>query len=272
MAARQQWTTLHNQNLAFAACPLSGVKRTSRLRCEMSAYDPKRTSERFRRLTEVDFFSEGPTTSTIGQMLLTRILRFRAGGSSSVLPPEAGPQKQEPGVMLVHGTNFPPDRPVWSVPGLGPLFKHIAAFRSDIYRNQDYFRWEGGYSDYAREVASLNLNDWVERRGLLGIDAVTHSHGGSVLMAATNLGLIFDKVVFLSCPVHWPQYMPRHASIRKPQSVRIHLDLVLLADRAGQRFPVNTIPEDVLPIWFLPHGVTCEPATWIARKLDKYIR
>ena len=41
MAARQQWTRLHNRG---AACPLLGVKQTSFLQRRMSAYDPKRTS------------------------------------------------------------------------------------------------------------------------------------------------------------------------------------------------------------------------------------
>src|SRR5207342_819228 len=45
MAARQQWTRLHNRwaTLPFAACPLSGVKRTCFFAAHMSAFDPKRT-------------------------------------------------------------------------------------------------------------------------------------------------------------------------------------------------------------------------------------
>src|SRR5262245_30375220 len=35
---------LSGHRLVHCKCPLSGVKRTWRLRCEMSAYDPKRTS------------------------------------------------------------------------------------------------------------------------------------------------------------------------------------------------------------------------------------
>ena len=64
---------------------------------------------------------------------------------------------------------------------------------------------------------------------------------------------------------------PRKNSIKKAQSVRVRLDFVILADRAAQRFPARTIPERILPFWFVKHGVTCEPSTWKNQKLDQYI-
>jgi hypothetical protein len=174
--------------------------------------------------------------------------------------------------MLIHGTNFPPLRPEWSVPFTGSLFNHVLPFRPDLYDRPDYFRWEGGYSDYAREVASLNLADWVGRRSLSGIDAITHSHGGNVLMAATHLGTSFSKVIFLSCPVRWSQYQPSAQAIKVAQSIRIRFDFVILADRAAQRFPPSCgIPERILPIWFIKHDSTYLPATWQSQNLDQYL-
>jgi hypothetical protein len=226
-----------------------------------------------RKLTQFNF-SDGETTSTLASMLLSRIFRVAISAVNPPQPPQP-PQvskQASPGLMLIHGTNFPPNRPIWSVPGIGPLFMHIANFRTDIYGRADYYRWEGGYSDYAREVASLNFNDWIQRRTLDKIDAVTHSHGGNVLMAATHLGLSFRKIVFLSCPVRWQQYQPRLNSIAQAQSVRIRFDFVILADRSAQRFPQNTIPERILPFWFVSHSATTLPATWQSNALDQYIR
>ncbi len=158
-----------------------------------------------RKLTIFNF-SESETTTSLLAMLQSRVFGFAINAAN--VPPKSGASKAiaKPGVVLIHGTNFPPNRPVWSVPGTGPLFNHIAGFRNDIYDAQDYYRWEGGYSMYAREVASLNLDDWIQRRKLGGIDAVTHSHGGNVLLAATNRGTNFNKVVLLSCPVRWREY------------------------------------------------------------------
>jgi hypothetical protein len=227
--------------------------------------------ERVRRLTEFDF-SESETTRTLKSMLLAQVLHM--GLSAVNAPPTiAAVQQPSPGLMLIHGTNFPPNRPTWSVPQAGPLFNHIASFRPNVYAKPDYFRWEGGYSDYAREVAAANLDDWVSRRNLGGIDAVTHSHGGNVLMAATKLGIKFNRVVFLSCPVRWHQYSPQTGSIQKPQSVRLRLDFVIMADHSAQRFPTGSgISEKILPIWFVSHSSTTLPATWLSENLDRYIR
>ena len=41
----------------------------------------------------------------------------------------------------------------------------------------------------------------------------------------------------------------------------MHLDLVILADRGGQRFYDNRISENVLPLWF-DDFATHDPTTW----------
>jgi len=44
-------------------------------------------------------------------------------------------------------------------------------------------------------------------------------------------------------------------------SIRVHLDLVILADGGGQRFYDPRIEEHVLPLWF-DHSLSRDPATW----------
>ncbi|MEI9804835.1 MAG: hypothetical protein WDN48_10770 [Pseudolabrys sp.] len=229
------------------------------------------TTDRVRKLTQFDF-SESEATSTIAAMLLARALRVALSAIDQLPEDVTSSAQAKPGLMLIHGTNFPPLRPKWQVPGTGLLFQHIAGFRGDVYAKEDFFRWEGGYSKYAREVATRNLDDWVQRRNLLGIDAVAHSHGCNVLMAATHRGITFNRVVFLSCPVRWHEYSPVAGSIQKVQSVRVRLDLVILADLSAQRFPRHTIPEKILPNWFVSHSVTTKPATWQNQMLDQYLK
>lgn len=136
---------------------------------------------------------------------------------------------------------------------------------ANVYGASDRFGWTGGYSDAARALAGTELHDWAEQHSLDGLDLYTHSHGGNVAMLATQAGTRAGKLVLLSCPVHWPKYTPQFGLVGKAVSVRVHLDLVILADRGGQRFPDPRIQEHVLPVWF-DHFATHDPANW--RKYD----
>ena len=70
------------------------------------------------------------------------------------------------------------------------------------------------------------------------------------------------KVGLLSCPVHVNQYFPDFTHLTKPvYSVRVKLDLVILADRGGQKFSNPDIREIILPIWF-DHSATHDPGVW----------
>jgi len=86
----------------------------------------------------------------------------------------------------------------------------------------------------------------VQSKNLGGLDLYTHSHGGSVAMLANQAGTDVGQMVLLSCPVHWPKYSPDFNHTQKIVSVRVHLDLVILADGGGQRFEDPRIAENVL--------------------------
>ena len=79
-------------------------------------------------------------------------------------------------------------------------------------------------------------------------------------MLASKLGLNMNKLVLLSCPVH-ARYAPDFDHVSKVVSVRTRLDLVILADRGGQRFHDKRISENVLPLWF-SHKATREVSVW----------
>lgn len=162
--------------------------------------------------------------------------------------------------MLIHGT-FAHDSQWWQ-PG-GDFHTYILNnVRPDLYSEADRFDWSGGYSDQARALAADQLHLWIAQKGFPQPALFTHSHGGSVAMLASHQpGLNIGELVLLSCPVHVDKYMPNFNSVGQVVSIRVHLDLVILADRGGQRFRHPQIEENILPIWF-EHSATHEPAVW----------
>jgi hypothetical protein len=161
--------------------------------------------------------------------------------------------------MLVHGT-WASDA-AWYQPG-GNFHQHINALRPDLYGAADFFKWSGGWSDGARLDGATALKQWVESRNESGLDLIGHSHGANIMLKATELGLRIGKAVLLSCPVHVDKYFPNFANVQAPLfAVRVHMDLVVLADGGGQRFSHPQIKEITLPIWF-DHGASHEPQVW----------
>ena len=132
---------------------------------------------------------------------------------------------------------------------------------ASLYGAGDRFQWTGGYSDVARSQGGDKLFNWVNAHQLGGLDLFTHSHGGSVAMLANHEGAQVGRMVLLSCPVHWPKYTPDFTRVAKVISVRVHLDLVILADRGGQHFDDARIAEHVIGVWF-DHFATHKPDVW----------
>lgn len=161
--------------------------------------------------------------------------------------------------LLVHGT-FARNESWWQTGGDFHDYLDVNV-RFDLYSATDRFEWSGGYSDAARLLGSSDLRAWVGAHNLDSLDLFAHSHGGSVAMLASQAGLNVGTLVLLSCPVHIHKYVPDFNRISRTISIRVHLDLVILADRGGQRFRHSQIEEHVLPIWF-NHSATHDPRIW----------
>ena len=170
--------------------------------------------------------------------------------------------------LMVHGT-FAKNSDWWQ-PG-GDFHEFIRrTVRPDLYGANDRFDWSGGYSDDARAMAATDLRDWVNVHNLAGLDIFAHSHGANVAMLASQSGLTVGTLVMMSCPVHIHKYSPNPNAIARAVSVRVHLDLVILADLGGQRFNHPNIEEHVLPIWF-DHSATHEPKVWRKHRVKELL-
>lgn len=172
--------------------------------------------------------------------------------------------------LLIHGTVFqrhgsPMD--LWWLPPTGDLHQHLrGGSLPHLYTGADHFRWSGGWSDYAREEASEKLIDWLSAKGIQRPDVVAHSHGCNVSMLASQT-IDVNRLILLSCPVHWSSYRP--GKVQDVLSIRIRWDLVIMADGGAQRFPASSgIREEILPFWFTGHDDPRQSATWQSRNLD----
>ena len=143
--------------------------------------------------------------------------------------------------LIVHGTTFGPTTSWWKP---GRVFhKYLKGnVCTNLYSGSRPFRWSGLYNHRARHLGAQDLLGWSNGRCLDHV--IAFSHGGSVSMLASKLGLNMNRLVLLSCPVH-ARYAPDFDHVSKVVSVRTRLDLVILADRGGQRFHDKRISENV---------------------------
>lgn len=159
--------------------------------------------------------------------------------------------------VIVHGTTFGLTTSWWKPRRV--FHKYVKGnVCTNLYSGSRPFRWSGLYNHRARRLGALDLLRWSGGKSLDHV--VAFSHGGSVAMLASRLGVNINKLILLSCPVH-TRYAPDLVHVWKVVSVRTRLDLVILADGGGQRFHDRRISENVLPLWF-SHKATREVRVW----------
>jgi hypothetical protein len=207
--------------------------------------------------------SEDPLTRDVAATSLGRFmpehpaLRELTRAEASSRPDEASETS-----MLIHGT-FARNNAWWQPIPPGDFHQYVRLnVWPDLYAKSDRYEWSGGYSDGARSLAATQLVRWLSDHNERGISLMTHSHGGSVAMLASWEPTVqIDKLVVLSCPVHPAKYSVNFGRVNKVVSVRVKMDLVLLADGSGSHFPDARYHEHVLPVWF-NHSASHDPAVW----------
>jgi hypothetical protein len=129
--------------------------------------------------------------------------------------------------------------------------------RSNVYSGGRPYSWSGYYRRSHREKAAQRLARWAEGKKLDAIFA--HSYGGTIALRATHYGLQVKDLVLLSVPSQ--AVAAEWRNIDRAVSLRIHLDLVLLAARHPLPFADN-VEENYLPPWFVSHSDTHNPSVW----------
>lgn len=163
--------------------------------------------------------------------------------------------------VLTHGTFAARTR--WWRPS-GDFYSYLETLAPPLHLHDPSFQWSGVYSDAGRQLAAQQMADWVVDQGLQRPDIFAHSHGATVANLASHRGMDVDRLVALSWPVH-AEWFPDFARVRRVIDIRVHVDLVIIADRGGQTF--NPPPAHQGKVtsyvngWF-DHGATHDPAYW----------
>jgi hypothetical protein len=160
--------------------------------------------------------------------------------------------------LMVHGTAA--YRGQWWYPG-GDFHAYVLQnLRDDLYAGGQPFTWSGAYRNRDRELAAERLAAWAGTASDSRLHTVfAHSYGGVVALEATTHGLVVEEIVLLSVPAE--RVAVEWRNVGRAVSLRIHLDLVLMAARRRQLFTEN-VEENHLPFWFWRHEYSHDPAIW----------
>jgi hypothetical protein len=159
---------------------------------------------------------------------------------------------------IIHGTAAYAGN--WWTPS-GDFHRFLSTTISpELYADGQYYSWSGKYSAEHREVAAQRLLDWASPFGGRLRRVFAHSYGGVIALRAMGLGLEVDELVLLSTPAEEVETDWTNAG--RVCSLRIHLDLVLLAARRRQTFDLP-VAEFHLARWFVGHGDAHEVSTWL---------
>jgi hypothetical protein len=120
-----------------------------------------------------------PLVSAIAQAATGVQSRTAARISARPSPRSDHRLPEEDASLLVHGTFAYADD--WWYPG-GEFHGYIKTHvRSNLYDHGDPFLWSGRYKVKDRRVAAARLADWLDAKGMMGLDCVlAHSYGGAV--------------------------------------------------------------------------------------------
>jgi hypothetical protein len=202
-------------------------------------------------------------TRDLGRIGLARVdpqheaLRYLVGRPAEM----SGTDRPSHTAVLTHGTFA--SRTRWWQPG-GNFYSYLETLAPPLNLHDPSFRWSGLYSDGARQLAAQQMADWTVDQNLQRPDMFTHSHGGTVANLATHRGLDFDRLVLMSWPVH-NQWFPDFTMLRKIIDIRVHFDLVIIADRGGQTFdppPAHRAKVTSHVNGWFDHSDTHDPSYW----------
>lgn len=242
---------MRSEHPLVAVAGAAGARETTRMRSNI------------RSILEAGCDSEDPLVAEVARVTMGQITP-----TSPYVKKEVGPrpkietrQHESSTAVITHGTWGSGSS--WYQLG-GDYHNGLSQQRNDVF--DPSFTWSGGYSHGARKLGAVDLDNWLTAQQLANVDFFAHSHGGTVAHLATQRGVTFNNLVLMSWPVH-TQWFPVFANLDRIIDVRVRADLVILADRGGQRFRTNQFNvEEHRHGWF-NHFLTHESQYWTANGL-----
>ena len=205
--------------------------------------------------------------------LLAATLLARFSSQDSALDQPAGGRQSGPGLeeepnttIVIHGT-WASDQNWWR--NGYPFFEYMEhdVPLDDLFLGDDPYEWSGNWSHDARKQAATALEAWANQHQENCLNLVAHSHGGNVGFLASN-NIQFGRMILLSTPSHPHLYSP--GNYKSLFSLRVHLDLVVLADGGGNEFPDwNSLQEKYLG-WF-NHSSTHNERLWENKQVPGWL-
>lgn len=194
---------------------------------------------------------------------------------AAMIPPDLDEGTPEPAQtsIAIHGT-FARLRSDWYKPG-SPFHRYLKrTVSTDLYSGDDYFRWDGRYSDASRQLGADDLKPWLTKHNVTSLDTVfAHSHGGNLALTAIANGVRARLLVLISVPARkrpHQQWQSIFSGVGRVVSLRSRFDLVIYGDRSCQRFQARV--RQLLPpsLWF-SHGALLRPKVWDRYRLPNEI-
>ncbi len=194
----------------------------------------------------------------------------------------------DPTSTLIHGTWGLVTDDGWHKPG-SPMHHHLrSTVTGNLYDGNEYYVWNGGYSDQDRASGASDLSRW--RDVVSDVDwldtVYAHSHGGNVALNSLAMGQRIKMLVLLHTPaIHrsdedWAKI---RESVRTVVVMRTRMDLVVLADSLRHRenrlkFNPSKLPHfPVVDHWkhrdaWLSHSHFINVENWIRDDLSDIVR
>ena len=257
---------------ALVEAGMQSDDRVVRTAAAVSALDTTGPREEVLAVLEESADSRDPTTRDMARIGLSRINPQHPKLARLVVRERPIRPRRTPShtALMVHGTFAANQR--WWRRG-GDFHSYVGTLRPPLNLHDEDFRWSGAYSHAARDLAADQLEAWIAAEQLLRPDVFGHSHGVTVANLATAKGVELDRLVMLAWPVH-RAWLPDLAHVRRVISVRVRLDLVVLADRGGQSLPAAFVAspkvEEHVDGWF-KHELPHVPDHWRRHGLDAHL-
>jgi pimeloyl-ACP methyl ester carboxylesterase len=170
--------------------------------------------------------------------------------------------------IIVHGT-WAADGQWWK-PG-GDFFEYVKKDlrRTDLYGEQDQFKWSGKNRDSSRWEASAELHAWLNAHPSAEINVFAHSHGANIAMLATRRGVTFDRLVMLSPPVR-EEYYADWSKVKAAYNIQAAFDPVVAIAQGGSQFPSwCNVKHKTLKA--NGHSASHDPSVWRDEKLADFV-